>query len=189
MGRNSLWSHRCSGEKMTYQIWFKTTTEAAKDLEPDSGILIFASHKRYGGGYLNHSRAQEEAVFNTSSLPNKTPPLGFYPVGDHEARGFMVRAEIDKKPFTFIFVPAPLWTRNPSEIMLRKRAKVIFNLAVLSGVKTLLLGAWGCGVFKCPAKLVAKVLLEEANDFPGKVIFAVPNPNEEFVKELQRQDQ
>ena len=47
-----------------------------------------------------------------------------------------------------------------NEEMLKNRAKIIFDLAKENNIDHLILGGWGCGVFKCPPQLVANTLIE-----------------------------
>ena len=45
---------------------------------PNSVTLVFASHKRPGGGYLNHERGQEEYIARRSDLVERLQPyLGY----------------------------------------------------------------------------------------------------------------
>lgn len=131
------------------------------------GILVFASHKRYGGGYRNHSRAQEEYLFNKTTLPLQDYPEAFYALSHDEAGGFFTEAhsKITGRKFIFIFVPAPVWNlkhwdgnEDRRYAVLQARAKLIFELAQDAKVDHLILGGWGCGVFKCPPKLVSETL-------------------------------
>jgi hypothetical protein len=142
------------------------------------GILIFASHKNFGGGYKRHSNAQEEYIFNRTTLSEydtkKTMPKEakrFYPLHHSDADGFVLTAQIkkdnQKREFYFIFVPAPVWNlksdpRKSKTEVLRARAKIIYDLASEYNIDHLILGGWGCGVFGCPPRLVAATLAEFA---------------------------
>lgn len=144
---------------------------ASHSSSQNPAILIFASHKRFGGGYKNHSKTQEEWCFNKNTLPqyggNKSVVRKFYPLSHDEADGFILPATIKKSQRTvkFIFVPAPAWVlendfRTDKELVLRNRAKIIFELAAEHNVDHLILGGWGCRIFGCPPDLVARILKE-----------------------------
>jgi hypothetical protein len=62
----------------------------------DVSILVFASHKRYGGGYRNHSKAQEEYLFNNTDLANRYTEeiANFYPFKYEDTKGFKVKAKL-----------------------------------------------------------------------------------------------
>lgn len=133
--------------------------------------MIYASHKRFGGGYKNHSKAQEEWCFNRTTLPqydgNHPVVNNFYPLAHNDSDGFILPATIKdgQREVQFIFVPAPVWKlkkdpRRNREAVLRARAKIIFDLALENQVDHLILGGWGCGVFRCPPELVARILKE-----------------------------
>jgi len=144
---------------------------ASKSVAEKPAVLIYASHKRFGGGYKNHSKAQEEWCFNRTTLPqydgNHPVVNNFYPLAHTDADGFILPATIkqSQREAFFIFVPAPVWKlkrdpRKDREAVLRARAALIFKLAQQEGVDHLILGGWGCGVFGCPPELVANILKE-----------------------------
>ena len=56
---------------------------------------------------------------------------------------------------------------GPSEKILRNRIERIIALAAAHGVEVLILGAFGCGVFRCPPVLVAEVMREVAKKYQG----------------------
>jgi len=150
---------------MTEYVLLDCLEVAAKSEAENPAVLIYASHKRFGGGYLNHSKAQEEYCFNNTTLPRQSPPSGFYPLSHMASDGFILPATIKKgqREVQFIFVPAPVWnlrkdprTNRVRIGILHERAKLIFTLAQKNGVDHLILGGWGCGVFQCPPVLVAQ---------------------------------
>ena len=46
------------------------------------------------------------------------------------------------------------------EKMMKKRMRTVFRLAITKGITRLILPAWGCGAFGCPAKEVARMFDE-----------------------------
>ena len=61
-------------------------------------------------------------------------------------------------------------------VVLRTRIKFVLNIAQDNKVETLILGAFGCGVFGQNAEEVAKIFMEEliAGTTIKQVIFAIP---------------
>ena len=67
------------------------------------------------------------------------------------------------------------------EAVLRERLGLLLSVARARGVHGLVLGAFGCGVFRCDPAVVAKstreLLLGPFRDAFCKVVFAVLTPN------------
>lgn len=159
--------------------------------------LNFASHKRPGGGYgavkdiCGPIGTQEEDLFRRSNLPTimDTPRIkGFYPLRGTE--GFFTEGVIvDKDCFlqplassfetTVITVPAVV---NPKGyVLVLEKLERILNIAVDNEQKTLILGAWGCGVFHNDPVRIASMFRDFLTiEFRGlfeTVVFAVPDVN------------
>ncbi len=170
-------------------------------------VLNFASAKNPGGGFLNGAQAQEESLARASGLyacqmanfelyqihrntksclytDNMlySPDVPVFRDDDNDLLdvpyfvsfltspavnyGVVVRQEEDTEP-----------PKIPSTMLVR--AEKILSIAVEKGYKTLVLGAWGCGVFQNPAKNVAEyfhlLLLEDPLfiNYFDKVVFAI----------------
>lgn len=138
-------------------------------------VLNFASAKNPGGGYVGGARAQEEDLCRCSALyetlmerseyyeANRacgqlyytdhmiySPAVPFFRGEDYELLGEPVALHV-------ITAPAPnageILRRDPEagaeiEAVYRRRAGLVLALAAQQGVEDLVLGAWGCGVFR-----------------------------------------
>lgn len=151
-------------------------------LKDNDAVLIYASHLRYGGGYRNHSKAQEEWCFNNSDLPKLNPPHDYYPLAQNEVRGFVMQATKPKN-FHAIFVPAPVWIKRASDDMVAKRISLIYSLVKETGAKRLLAGAWGCGVFGCPLELVSREIVRQC---PNDLELIIISPGEKELNAFRR---
>jgi uncharacterized protein (TIGR02452 family) len=186
----------------------ETTLAALRRLAVDEGreavaALNFASARTPGGGYRTGAHAQEETLARSSALvaslervpryyeQNRatssslytdhavwSPAVPFFADDAGVFSGTTYRAGI-------VTMPAP--NRGaitlPAEIQavpdtLRRRMRCVLALAARARVRNLVLGAWGCGVFRNPPDTVAP-LFREALDDPtwsrafDTVVFAV----------------
>ena len=168
-------------------------------------LLNFASAKNAGGGFLRGAKAQEEDLARCSALyPCQLTQRGYYEANraehsllytDHLIYSPEVpffrdeRLELLERPFlaSVITSPAP----NAGEVLMRdgsqsarkqihevlaRRARQVLAVAVAGGHRTLVLGAWGCGVFRNDPVEVAEVFaqaLEETGGTFERVVFAV----------------
>ncbi len=176
-------------------------TESVGDLV----LLNFASARNAGGGFINGAKAQEEDLCRCSGLyPCLLAQRGYYDANrenesalytDHliySPRVPWFRTRSRDQPDTVflasvITAPAPnagvVLTRDPGalpevEAALRRRAALVLAVATNNGHRTLLLGAWGCGVFRNIPALVADAFGSwlESNTFVGafdRVVFGV----------------
>lgn len=151
------------------------------------GVLNFASAKNPGGGFLNGSQAQEESLARSSglyaSLMTEPDYYEFHrssgdllyshraihspgcPIFRDDAGGLL------REPLVadFITCAAPNAgevARNTPEKLpllpetLRQRASYVLALAMHHGCEALVLGAWGCGVFRNDPAVVAGIFAE-----------------------------
>ncbi|WP_329140368.1 TIGR02452 family protein [Streptomyces sp. NBC_00670] len=159
---------------------------AAADAQPADGsvaVLNFASARNPGGGFLNGAQAQEEALCRSSALYACLREVrAFY---DHHrehrdplytdrvvhAPGVPVFRDDDGRlldePYRVAFLTAAapnagvLLSRAPERAAelpraLAVRAERVLEVAALHGHRRLVLGAWGCGVFRNdPAQVAA----------------------------------
>lgn len=173
------------------------------------GCLNFASAKNPGGGFLNGAEAQEEALSRASALYDCLLCQPEYYARNRANRSCLyldLVIAIPDVPFirddeghlleepllaSVITAPAPnagaVKANEPdqaSEIepTLRRRAELVLYAAARTGVEHLVLGAWGCGVFRNDPGMVARAFADLVS--PGrpwsvyfkKVTFAVFDP-------------
>jgi uncharacterized protein (TIGR02452 family) len=149
--------------------------------------LNFASAKNPGGGFLNGSQAQEESLARSSALyASLMRAMKFYERHRTSASLLYTDAMIlssdcpvirddhgtlldEPHTVTFITSAAPNagaiaqnQPKDQSKIpsVLRRRAELVLTLAASQGYTHLVLGAWGCGVFRNDPALVASVFAE-----------------------------
>ena len=199
---------RAGEEKTRFSLWDCSTVRAVLDLTGQGaekvGVLNFASAKNPGGGFLNGAMAQEESLAASGGLYRTlTPHEGYY--RRNRACGTMMYTgcaiyspEVvffrDEK---FRLLPRPVTASvltlpavNLGQVMqkgedltaaraaMRGRMARALELFGAMGDRTLVLGAYGCGVFRNDPRQVARwwrELLAEpafADRFP-RVVFAV----------------
>ncbi|QDY80270.1 TIGR02452 family protein [Streptomyces qinzhouensis] len=145
-------------------------------------VLSFASARNPGGGYINGAQAQEEALCRASALYHtllRTP--GYYTY-HRENRDPLYSDRVIHSPAVpvfrdhrdrlldtprtvgFLTSPAPnagaISRREPERLallpaVLARRAERVLEVAADRGYRRLVLGAWGCGVFRNDPATVA----------------------------------
>jgi len=141
-----------------------------------TGCLNFASAKNPGGGFLSGAQAQEESLARSSALyPTLTKfqremydyncSLKTYLYSDYmiySPNVIFFRNDADEllsQPFLLDVLTAPavnagaMMRNKPSELSqveqtMLSRIDKILSVFVLQKVEKLILGAWGCGVFR-----------------------------------------
>lgn len=160
--------------------------------------LNFASHKRPGGGYKAVQnipmpiKTQEEDLFRRSDLPQSmdTPHIRkHYPLKGLKGiytNGVQVWRDEKLVPHTpydiaLITVPAVVNPTDDDAELVQNKIKRILDIAADNHHNTLILGAWGCGVFRNDPTTIAetfcKYLKNEFNGVFENVIFAIPGKN------------
>lgn len=159
----------------SFEVTGESSLEAARRLGGPVAVLNFASARNPGGGYLNGAQAQEEALCRASAL--YTCLLGareFYEhhrahrdpfYSDRVIHSPAVpvfrddRGRLLDEPYTagFLTAAAPnagVVLRDAPERAARLpdalavRAERVLETAAAHGYRHLVLGAWGCGVFR-----------------------------------------
>ncbi len=165
-------------------------------------VLNFASFKNPGGAFLNGARAQEECLCHESNLYNILSQFqdGFYkPNLKCLNRSLYRNKALYSKDVLFlhnqqeikcdvITCAAPNYktahrfqkvTQKENFTILESRIKFIIDIAEEQQVETLILGAFGCGVFGQDPKEVAQLFKKylAKTSYIHNVIFAIPNTN------------
>ncbi|MGW2297498.1 TIGR02452 family protein [Streptomyces violaceorubidus] len=179
------------------EVTGESSLEAARRLGGDVAVLNFASARNPGGGYLNGAQAQEEALCRASALytcllrarefydHHRAHRDPFYTDRVVHSPGVPVfrddRGRLLDEPFTagFLTCAAPnagVALRTAPEhaaglpAALTARAERVLETAVAHGHRRLVLGAWGCGVFRNDPAQVAgafRTLLGPGGRFAG----------------------
>ncbi len=179
--------------------------------DPEAGsvmILNFASAKNAGGGFLGGSQAQEESLARSSGLyPCLMTQPRFYDFHRHHksmmysdhmihAPGVPIIRDDEgallDPPLLAAFITAPAVNagvvvqrdkkeaREIPEVMARRTLKML-ALAAHEGHDALILGAWGCGVFRNDPEIIAAAFAHALLGPPAmirrfaRVVFAIPN--------------
>jgi uncharacterized protein (TIGR02452 family) len=186
----------------------ESTAQAARRLVETEGLrtlaLNFASAKNPGGGFLGGAKAQEEDLARCSALyPCLLTKREHYDENraclsliytDHIIYSPDVpffrdeRLELVEAPFLVSILTAPNageeLRRDPRagpriRAALERRVAKVLLVAALEGQRSLVLGAWGCGVFCNDPAAVADIFASTLADprFAGsfdRVVFAAP---------------
>ena len=169
--------------------------------------LNFASARNPGGGFLRGAKAQEEDLARCSALypclltqpeyydVNRAEPSLLYT--DHMIYSPGVpffrseKLELLERPFHLSLITAP--APNAGQVLrqeptagprirqvLHARALKVLRIAAQRGYRTLVLGAWGCGVFGNEPKDAVDAFSAALEALPGafeRVVFAVYERN------------
>ncbi len=154
--------------------------------------LNFASAKNPGGGFLNGSQAQEEALARASGLYACLLEAEEYYRVNRECRSFLFTDLLVYSPDVPVFrddddqliespwyssiitAPAPnagmVRKNEPDRVdeiepTFRRRIESVFETARHFGESQLVLGAWGCGVFRNDPAVCAR-LFGEVIEYP-----------------------
>ncbi|GHH53128.1 TIGR02452 family protein [Streptomyces candidus] len=170
-----------------FEVTGESSTQAARRLTREApgpvAVLVFASARNPGGGYLNGAQAQEEALCRASALHacllrvpefyahHRAERDPFYTDRVIHAPGVPVfrddRGQLLPAPYRvgFLTSPAPnagvIRRNTPQEAhripaVLAGRAQRVLEVASVCGYQRLVLGAWGCGVFQNEPAVVAQ---------------------------------
>lgn len=193
-----------------------TVSVIRKKANGKTAVLNFASFKNPGGGFMTGSMAQEEALCHETSLYPvlKRFKSKYYNDNCHRLHdGLYENAALYTKD-VLVFEEDTLVTKcdiitcaapnvkafkiknakcSCDDVIaetLKDRIQFMLDIALVNGVDTLILGAWGCGVFGCDPEQVARIMCEcLITDYKGdfeQVIFAIPNASGENFKAFKK---
>jgi uncharacterized protein (TIGR02452 family) len=197
-----------------------STLDAARGLA-DKGhrvaALNFASAKNPGGGFLTGAQAQEESLVRASGLYAML--LGDPMYDHHRSSGDSMyttwviyspdvpvfrldEGRLLDEPYLCSFLTSPAVNvgalrhrdRRGDEIrrVMQERVERVLGVAALHGHEVVVLGAWGCGVFKNDPEQIAELFRTAlAGRFRGAfthVVFAVLDSSDErrFVRPFEK---
>ena len=163
-----------------------------------TAILNFASYKEPGGSFIRGGMAQEESLCHESFLYNvlRARKRSYYAWNNkHKNRSLYLDRALFSPKIVFehdgrrlladvITCAAPnysaakrykLVTEEENLLHLKSRIAFVRDIAEAEGVRTLIAGAFGCGVFGQDPKTVAKIFRETfARTSIVKIVYAVP---------------
>jgi len=200
---------RCSSLKAILKL-------AEEENQDKLMCLNFASAKNPGGGFINGAEAQEESLARTSALYETQLQAGDYYKTHREMESCFYtdtmiyspqvpvfrkdKGELLSKPVLCNFITSPAVNAGVVKRQEPERSNEIFgamdvrmdkmlSLALYQGNETLILGAWGCGVFKNDPKEIAELFKKHLhgkykNKFK-RVVFAILSKKEEMIKPFE----
>ena len=155
-------------------------------------ILNMASYKHPGGGVERGAQAQEECLFRCSNLFHVVDKQ-FYPLLNNEAL-YTKDAIFIKDKYYKLMLPVMLDVitiaavnlngenlksfedTNEYKTLMSNKIKLMLSLAKTNGCENIILGAFGCGVFKNNPKKVSQMFMDELKGYGfNNVVFAVIN--------------
>jgi uncharacterized protein (TIGR02452 family) len=153
-------------------------------------IMNFASRHNCGGGYLNGARAQEEDLCRVIPALYSSLKQIRYPFPKHS---ILITPNIEiwrdnyynvlRSPYTISVVSAAAQNLKYESFDYRLVENILTSIFVnvkdtLPNTDTLILGAWGCGVYGNSPEIMANLMNSVITKYGGlykKIIFAIPS--------------
>lgn len=171
---------------------------------PNSALLNFASYRHAGGGFVTGAWAQEEAICHDSTLYNVLCRFeSFYAENERNLnRSLYTDRAIFSPNIVFerggksakcgvITCAAPNFgsaknhgvTERENENALARRIDFVISIAEEQKCDSVILGAWGCGVFGQDPAVVARLFKERLKKSSLKrAVFAIPGNNRNYTE-------
>ncbi|WP_052596465.1 TIGR02452 family protein [Aureispira sp. CCB-QB1] len=196
-----------------------TTLDAVRKEYPTDqrlACLNFASAKNPGGGFLNGSQAQEESIARASGLYPCQLKAEHYYKENRTVNSCLYTDHIIYSPNVPIFkdengnlldeltysaiITAPavnagaVQRNEPNNVnriheTMQRRMDMVLAICKQNGHETLILGAWGCGVFQNDPVVIAalfkELLLGKYKNQFKRVVFAIYAKEEHFIKPFE----
>jgi len=210
----SIPTSKTSDVRTRIEVTTESTFAAANRLVREGHLpaaLNFASAKKPGGGFINGAKAQEEALARSSGLyecirddpmyayhaENRDPLYASYAIYSPGVPVFRGDdATLLNEPFLTAVITAP--APNAGEVLksdptrgeevrraMQERIMQVLGIAAMFDHDAVVLGAWGCGVFRNDTDEVAQFFYEAlTGPFRGafeRVVFAILDSSEERV--------
>lgn len=175
-------------------------------------LLNFASAKNAGGGFLGGAQAQEESIARASGLYPCLLNADVYYQANRSMRSCMYSDYMIYSPYVPIFkkengenldeltcatiITAPavnagvVRQREPDkipliELTMKRRIEKVLAISLANKFDVIVLGAWGCGVFRNDPDDMAlyfkEVIETKFKNAFKKIVFAVYSRNERFI--------
>ena len=160
-------------------------------------LLNFASYHNPGGKFIEGSSAQEESLCHSSFLYNVlSEKKEYYEWNNaHKNKGLYTNRalyttdvvfELNREtrtadvltcaaPNRSVMLQYGNFTEDENLKALKSRVEFVKNICVDRGVQVMILGAWGCGVFKQDPETVAELFKTAFANTGMDVIYAVPD--------------
>ena len=200
----SLQMHKT--EKRFLLVNEDTVSAIFNHAEGKTAVLNFASYKKPGGMFIEGSRAQEECLCHESFLYNVlkelapyyeinktrlnralytnaavyTPAIRFFRNGSQDRYADVITCAAPNKTAAIKY---KLVTEDENNKALKDRIHFVKCVVEKQQFtpKTIILGAYGCGVFGQDPDLVANTMIDEFSDSSiENIIFAVPGNDENY---------
>ncbi len=197
---------------VTRQTTLDATRQLFNEGHKDVLCLNFASARNPGGGFLGGSQAQEESIARSTGLYNcQLKAFDYYEINRKTKSCFytdhmiyspnvpIFKNEEGKNLEEFIhcgIITAPaintgvVKRKEPKKIIdiehvMERRIKKVLAISLENHHSTLVLGAWGCGVFQNEPTDIARIFREVLDmDFKNrfrKIVFAIYAKNDRFI--------
>ncbi len=197
---------------VTHQTTLDATRDLIAEGHEDVLCLNFASAKNPGGGFLGGSQAQEESIARSTGLYNCQNKCFEYYEVNRQTKSCIYTDYMIYSPFVPIIkneagvnlnklthcgiITAPavntgVVKRNePKKVVqieevMKRRIRKVLSISLENNHKTIVLGAWGCGVFQNDPKEIASYFKEVIEaDFKNKfrkIVFAIYSRDKRFI--------
>lgn len=203
---------------VTDETSMNATRRLIEEGKEDVLCLNFASAKNAGGGFLSGAQAQEESIARATGLYNCQLKAENYYKSNRKIKSCFYTDHMIYSPAVPIFktesgqnldelktmaiITAPAVNtgvvkhREPHrileiEMVMKRRIEKVLTIALAHGHSTLVLGAWGCGVFQNDPDDIAvyfkEIIEQKFNGSFKEIVFAIYSKRERFINPFRRE--